>query len=382
MKRKTNLDIWLLFIILLLVGMGTVMIYSTSAIYAQDKYGDNLFFLKRHLVWIVIGLGIMCLAWRADYHILRKYSRPLLLLVIILLIGTFIPRLGHRAGGASRWLRVGGFTFQPAEMAKLVLIIYLSDAFIRKQRWIQEFWRGMVPPLVAVGVVLGLVLLQPDLGTSIGIAMVVAVILFVAGARLRYLMIMGLSALPFLYVFIFSMPYRRARILSFFHPWDDPQGISFQIVQSFLALGSGGIFGVGLGQSRQKLLYLPAAHTDFIFSIIGEELGFLGTAFVVILFLGLIWCAVRIAMRSLDLFGHLLAIGIISNIAFQTIINIGVVTGSFPTKGLPLPFISFGGSAMVMNLLGMGIILSVHRSTVKRVASGSSMARDVINDRR
>lgn len=376
MKRKNNYDIWLVFILLLLLGIGAVMIYSTSAIYAEDKYQDNLFFLKRHLTMVVVGLVGMLWVWRIDYHLLRKYSKLFLLLSMGLLGATFMTGLGHRAGGASRWLRVAGFTFQPSEMVKLALIIYLGDIFVRKQRWIKEFWRGLVPPLLIVGVVTGLVLLQPDLGTAMGIAMVTGIILFVAGAQIKYLLMMGLSSLPFLYVFIFSTAYRRARIMSFLSPWNDPQGIGFQIIQSFLALGSGGIFGVGLGQSRQKLLYLPAAHTDFIFSIIGEELGLVGSSLVVLLFLGLIWCGAKIALNSLELFGHLLAIGIISNIAIQAIINIGVVTGSFPTKGLPLPFISFGGSAMVFNLIAIGILLSIHRCTVKRITSGSLMARD------
>ena len=379
MIKKSNIDIWLVFILLLLLGIGAVMIYSTSAIYADEKYGDNLFLLKRHLMWIGIGLAGMFLAWRTDYHILRRYSRFLVLVGIGLLGLVYFPGIGRSAGGARRWLTAGRFSFQPSEVAKFVLIVYLSDMFIRKQRWIKEFWRGLVPILVVVGIIMGLILRQPDLGTVIAIGMVVSIMLFVAGARLRYLVVMGLSVLPFLYVFIARVPYRRARIMNFLNPWSDPQGTGFQMVQSFLALGSGGIFGVGLGQSRQKLFYLPAAHTDFIFSIIGEELGLLGTILVIFLFIAFIWCGTKIALKTVDLFGHFLAVGIVSIIALQTIINIGVATGSFPTKGLPLPFISFGGSCMVTYLIAVGVLLSIHRWTQAKLTSGSSIAKDVIN---
>ena len=376
MYKRNNVDVWLVFILFFLLGIGAVMIFSTSAIYADQKYGDSLFFLKRHLAWIGLGLLGMFLAWRIDYHVLRKYSKFLILVSIGLLCLVYFPGIGRSAGGARRWLTVGGFSFQPSEIAKFALVVYISDMFVRKQRWIKEFWRGLVPILIIVGITTGLILKQPDLGTVIAMGMVVAVMLFVAGARLRYLVVMGLSVLPFFYVFIARVPYRRARIINFLSPWSDPLGSGFQIVQSFLALGSGGVFGVGMGQSRQKLFYLPAAHTDFIFSIIGEELGLLGTMLVISLFIGLIWCGTKIVLRSTDLFGHFLAVGIMSTISLQTVINIGVVTGSFPTKGLPLPFISFGGSCMVMYLVAIGVLLSIHRWTQAKLASGSSMAKD------
>lgn len=377
MKKRSNVDVWLVFMLFFLLGIGTIMIYSTSAIYADEKYGDSFFFLKRHLIWICIGLVGMFFAWRVDYHILRKYSRFFILVSIGLLGLVYFPGIGRSAGGARRWLAIGGLSFQPSEIAKVALIIYLSDMFVRKQRWIKEFWRGLVPLLIVAGIIMGLVLKQPDLGTVIAIGMVVCIMLFIAGTRLRYLLAMGLSTLPFLYVFIARVPYRRARIMNFLNPWGDPQGSGFQIVQSFLALGSGGVFGVGLGQSRQKLFYLPAAHTDFIFSIIGEELGLLGTLLVVGLFIGFVWCGTKIALKTVDLFGYFLAVGIVSTISLQAVINIGVATGSFPTKGLPLPFVSFGGSCMVMYLIATGILLSIHRWTQTKLASGSSMAKDV-----
>jgi len=376
LKKKSNIDIWLLFVLILLLGIGTVMIYSTSAIYAEQKYGDSLFILKRHITWIIVGLAGMFFAWRTDYHILRKFSTLFLLIGIGLLCLVYVPGIGHMAGGARRWIRIWhGVGFQPSEPAKLALIIYLSDIFVRKQRWIKDFWRGLVPILAVMGIIEGLIFKQPDLGSVIAIGAVVFIMFFVAGARLRYLFLLGLSALPFLYVFIARVPYRRLRIMSFLNPWNTSQGAGFQMVQSFIALGSGGLFGVGLGQSRQKLFYLPAAHTDFIFSIIGEELGLLGTIFVVGLFIGLIWCGAKIALNSIDLFGHFLAVGIVSSIALQAVINIGVVTGSLPTKGLPLPFISFGGSYMVMCLTAVGILLNIHKLSQPQTVSKSSAGK-------
>jgi len=378
MRRKLNTHVWMLLVLFLILGFGGIMIYSTSAIYAEEAHGDSFFYLKRHLTWIVLGLIGMFLAWKVDYHIWRRYSKPLFFVSVGLLIMVYMPGIGRSAGGARRWLSLGGFGFQPSELAKLALIIYLSDILTRKQRWVQEFWKGLVPPLVIIGIMVGLILLQPDLGTSMSMAIVAFIILFIAGVKWQYLATLGLSALPFLFVFICSAPYRWNRIMVFLHPWKDPQGTGFQIIQSYLALGSGGIWGVGLGNSRQKLFYLPAAHTDFIFSIIGEELGVLGSLAILILFALLLFLGVVICLRALDLFGHFLALGIVTTISLQTIINIGVVTGSLPTKGLPLPFISYGGSCMLVYLVAVGILLNIHSWTQKRMASGSSLANDIM----
>jgi cell division protein FtsW len=377
-NKRSNIDVWLVLILFLLLGFGSAMIYSTSAIYAEERYKDGLFFLKKHITWICVGLLGMLAAWKMDYHVLRKYSKLLFFLSIALLVAVYIPGVGKRAGGAQRWFMIKGYSFQPSEVAKFALIIYLSDVLTRKQRWVKEFWKGLVPPLIAIGIMIGLILGQPDLGTSAAISMIAFIMLFVAGTKVRYLITMTLSALPFLFFYIFSAEYRKNRILSFIDPWKDAGGKGFQIVQSFLALGSGGVFGVGLGQSRQKLFYLPEAHTDFIFSIIGEELGVVGSLLVLFLFIIILWFGMKICLKSLDLFGHLLALGIVSAIALQTIINIGVVTGSFPTKGLPLPFISYGGSCMAMYLVGIGILLNIHKWTQNKIQSGSKIAQDVV----
>ncbi|MCD5390679.1 putative lipid II flippase FtsW [candidate division NPL-UPA2 bacterium] len=346
-----------------LAGIGLVAIYSTSAISAGERFGDSAFFLKRQMLWMGLGLAFMLLAMVTKYELLKVLSKPLLLLSVLLLIMVLLPQFGREAGGARRWLRVGGFSIQPSEMARLAIILYLSAYLARKQDRVKELWRGLLAPLLVLGVVTGLILLQPDLGTSLLIGLVALILLFVAGVRLIYLAGIGFSSLPALYLLITRVPYRQRRILAFLDPWKDPRGVGYQITQSFMALGSGGLSGIGLGESRQKLFYLPAAHTDFIFSIIGEELGFIGTAAILILFLIFIWTGMRIAYRAPDLFGHLLGVGITAAIGLQAIINVGVATGSLPTKGIPLPFISFGGSSLLLNMVGVGLLLNISRNS-------------------
>lgn len=345
--------------VVVLLSVGIVMIYSTSAFFAQEAFNDGYFFLKRQAVWIAIGLAGFALAVNTDYHSLREHSLTLLFASFALLLLVHVPGIGKEAGGASRWLRVGLFSFQPSELAKFALVLYLADAMARKQRQIGRFWKGLAAPLLLSLAVLVLVIVQPDLGTTILIAMVAATMFFAAGVRLRLLLALVLAALPAVYALVFSSPYRKRRIIAFINPWADPEGTGFQIIQSFIALGSGGIGGMGLAQSRQKFYYLPAAHTDFIFSIIGEELGFVGTGIVVTLFLILLVTGMNICRKAPDFYGHLLALGIVSLLTLQTLINVGVVTGSLPTKGLPLPFISFGGSSMVLNLFAVGVLMNI-----------------------
>ncbi|MCD5401705.1 putative lipid II flippase FtsW [candidate division NPL-UPA2 bacterium] len=352
----------LLFIVtFILIGFGLVAIYSTSAIFAEEKFGDSLFFLKRQLLWASLGLVTMLAAWRVKYELIRALGKPLLFLTLTLLILVLLPQFGREVGGAQRWLRIGGFSFQPSELGKLALLIYLADYLARKQDRIKSFSRGFFPPLLIVGGIVGLIFLQPDLGTGLFIGMVFLVLLFVAGVRIIHLAGFALSSLPVLYFLIMGADYRLRRLLTFLDPGKDPLGAGFQITQSFLALGLGGMRGVGLGESRQKLFYLPASHTDFIFSIVGEELGFLGTASLVILFLVFIWAGIRIASRAPDLFGYLLGVGITVTIGLQAIINMGVATGALPTTGIPLPFISFGGSSLLFNMTGVGLLLNVSR---------------------
>lgn len=354
----------LLFIVLVLMCIGVVMIYSTSAIFAQDKFHNNYHFLHRQLVWTMLGLVGFLVMLRTDYHILARWSRWILPAALLLLVCVLVPPFSRAAGGAKRWIQLGPLSFQVSEIAKFALIVYMADFLSRKQEVVRSFWKGFVPPSLTLALFMGLIMLQPDLGTVIAIAMVAVVLFFLGRVRLAYLAAAFVASLPVLYLFIFRVAYRRRRILAFLDPWEDPQGIGFQIIQSFIALGSGGINGLGLGQSRQKLFYLPEAHTDFIFSIIGEELGLLGTVAIVVLFIAFLILGIRIALKAPELFGGLLAAGIVSMICLQAIINIGVVTGSLPTKGLPLPFISFGGSSLMINLINLGVLLNIAKQSV------------------
>jgi cell division protein FtsW len=349
----------LFLVVVVLLSIGIVMIYSTSAFFAQETFSDSYYFLKRQALWIALGLIWFAVGVNIDYHNLRRHGLTLLLASVVMLLLIHAPGIGRTAGGASRWLRLGGFSFQPSEMAKFTLVLYLADVLARKQRQIDSIWRGLAAPLALSAAVLGLIIVQPDLGTTILIALVIAIMLFVAGVKLRLLLPLALAAIPAVYLLVFSSDYRRRRIIAFINPWADPEGTGFQIIQSFIALGSGGVTGMGLAQSRQKFYYLPAAHTDFIFSIIGEELGIIGSGIIVTLFLLLLILGMKICRNAPDLYGHLLALGIVSLISLQTIINVAVVTGSLPTKGLPLPFISFGGSSMVFNLFAVGVLMNI-----------------------
>ncbi|MFA4889992.1 MAG: putative lipid II flippase FtsW [Candidatus Omnitrophota bacterium] len=357
-----NVRINLFTVTVVLVCIGIVMIYSASSIYAWEKYHDSFFFLKRHLSFLVIGAFLTLLVMGMDYRKFRQYAKPLLIVSLILLALVLIPGIGREVSGARRWFRFKFISFQPSELANLAIIIYTADFISRKQEVISEFFTGFLPPLCVLGLTAVLILLQPDLGTTISLGMVVIIMLFASGVRKSHLFTVLLAGLPMLYLLIFSVPYRMSRILAFLNPWSDPRGSGFQIIQSQVALGSGGFWGIGLGHSRQKLFYLPAAHTDFIFSIIGEELGLLGTLGVIILFMLFIQQGVKIVKNAVDKFSYFLALGLISMISLKAAINIGVSCGVLPTKGLPLPFISYGGSSFVFDLVAVGILVNIARS--------------------
>jgi cell division protein FtsW len=346
----------------LLISIGVVMIYSSSGIYAMQELGDGLYFLKRHLLFLMLGCALTAGIMAMDYRDLRKIAKPLLLATIVLLILVLIPFIGKASYGARRWFKVGMFNFQPTEFAKLAMLIYAADFLARKQHEIKSFRRGFMPLLSVVGVVCALILKQPDLGSAFLIAAIVLVMMFLAGANLWHLGLLSLLALPGFYFLVVRVPYRWARIVTFLDPWQDRQGSGFQLTQSQIAFGAGGLTGVGLGHSIQKLFYLPAAHTDFILSIIGEETGFAGAFSVILLFIYLIWEGARIAKRTNDPFGYFLSCGIVAMIGLQTAVNVGVTIGALPTKGLPLPFISYGGSALVVNMMMIGLLLNISRT--------------------
>lgn len=353
----------LLVVSTILLCIGVVMIYSTSSIYAWERYQDGAFFLKRHLSFVAIGIILAVAGMMADYRRMRSWVRPLLLIAFLLLVLVLIPGIGREVSGARRWFRFKFISFQPSEFASTVMVFYMADFIARKGSQMKSFLKGFLPPLCILGACSVLILMQPDLGTTMSIAIVVFLMLYVSGARLSYLAGTVLAALPALWVLIFTVPYRRMRIMAFLNPWLDPKGSGFQIIQSQIALGSGGIFGVGLGHSRQKLFYLPAAHTDFIFSIIGEEFGLMGTLGVIALFLLFIYQGYKIVRSCHDTFDMFLAFGLVVMISLKAAINIGVSCGVFPTKGLPLPFISYGGSSFIFDMLGLGLLLNIARTS-------------------
>jgi cell division protein FtsW len=359
MPRKLVPDMWLFGAVVALVSVGVVMVYSASAIIAADRFRDPYFFLKKQLFWAVLGFGCLWAAMTLNYRILERIMLPLLVVSLVLLVLVLVPPFSQEINGTRRWFRWGPVSFQPAELAKFSLVVYLAHFLTRRREVVESFWLGLLPPLLVAGSMAGLVLLQPDMGSSLTLVVLVFCLLFLAGGRVRQMTLVAASALPLLAVAIYMAPYRLKRIMTFLDPWADPRGSGFQIIQSYLALGSGGLFGRGLGESKQKLFYLPEPYTDFIFAVLGEELGLLGAVSVIGLFGLLIWRGIRIGLGAPDPFGALLALGLTALLACQTLVNLGVVTGALPTKGLPLPFISFGGSSLIMAMVSVGVLLNI-----------------------
>ena len=359
MPRKLSPDVWLFGLVVALASIGVVMVYSASAIVAAERFGDPLFFLKKQLFWAVLGMACLWGAMRLDYRRLERLVVPLLVLSFVLLVLVLVPPFGQAINGTRRWFRVASFSFQPVELAKLSLVIYLAAFLTRRQEAVRSFTQGLLPLLMVAGGMAALTILQPDLGNSVTLVLLTLALAYLAGARGVHMAAIAGAALPVVAVLIAMKPYRWRRMVAFMNPWDDPQGSGFQIIQSFLALGSGGVFGRGLGESKQKLFYLPEPYTDFIFAIIGEELGLIGGVAVVVLFALLIWRGLRVGLHAPDAFGGYLALGLTLMLAFQTLVNLGVVMGALPTKGLPLPFISFGGSALLTTMFAAGVLLNI-----------------------
>ena len=359
-KRPTA-DATVLIVVLVLSLLGLVMVFSASGVVAANRFHDSVFFLKRHVAWLLFGCLLMHLASRVEYGVWRTLSVPLLALSAVLLVAVLIPSVGVAAKGARRWLKLGPISIQPAEMAKFIVVVYLAAYLAKKGQRIRDFQRGFLPPLIVVAGVSGLVLLQPDLGTVVVLGYVTLGLLFLGGARLAHLSGLVPIALAGVAVLIWKSPYRWQRLMTFLDPAKDPTGSGFQVNQSFLAFGSGGPVGVGLGEGKQKLFFLPEAHTDFVLALVGEELGLVGTVAVMVLFAVLVLKGFQIAGRAREPFGRYLALGIALLIGTQALINAGVATGLLPTKGLTLPLVSYGGSSLLMNLLAVGILLSISR---------------------
>lgn len=368
-KKLEEYDLMIMLMAIALTCFGVVMVYSASSVMAAKRFHDGFFFLKRQGLFALLGFAIMLAVMRVDYHLWKKLAVPALLTCIMLLVLVLIPGIGGKAGGSSRWIRlIPGFNLQPSEMGKLALIMFMAFSLDRKQDKVKNFSNGIIPYMVVLTPLIGLLALQPDLGGAITMAAVAAVMLFAAGTRVSHLFSMVLLAAPLL-AYKLSHGYHSDRMKIWLNPWSDPEGKGFQIIQAWLALGTGGVFGQGLGEGKQKLFYLPEAHTDFILAVVGEELGFLGVIVIIGMFFLLVQRAMRIAVAAPDDYGRFLALGIAVLFGIQASVNMGVVTGLLPTKGLALPFISYGGSSLLINLFAVGILLNI--SSGLKIASFS-----------
>ncbi len=360
MPRKLETDRWLFLSTLALCLVGAVMVFSASAVTAREQYGSAYYFLWRQLLWLAIGLVGMFVTMNMDYRRLRqpRLVLPFLSVVLVMLIGVFFLDKSHET---HRWIRLGPASLQPSELAKLAVILYLGWFLeVRRQpHSVNDVQRTLGPAAGVVLLMTGLVLLEPDLGTALEIIIIALAMLFVAGLSGKYLLGAGLTAMPAIYLAVVRVPYRYERVMAFLHPDSDPQGHGFQLMQSLIAVGSGGFTGVGLMESKQKLFYLPEAHTDFIFAVLCEELGFVGGAVALALLTIYAWRGLRASFRAPDDFGRYLALGITVMIASQALINLGVVLGMMPTKGIPLPFVSYGGSSLFVMLLATGVLLNI-----------------------
>jgi cell division protein FtsW len=373
--QERGIDLWLLGAVLGLLAIGSVEIYSASAVNAASKMGRSTFFLERHLFYVAIGLGAMWFGATRDFSWLRRWCYPMLAGAFLMLVSVLF--IGHRVGGAIRWFQFGPINFQPVELAKLALISYLAYSLARKREKVKTFTVGFMPHLAVCGAMMMLLLKQPDLGSSLILGGATILLLFVAGTRISYIVLAVLAAAPIVYHAIVGTPWRLQRMIAFLDPWQFRQGVGYQITESLISIGSGGLTGLGLGDGKQKLFYMPEAHTDFIMSNVGEELGFLGFALVLSLYLIILWRGVLAALRARDAFGTYLATGLTSIFCLQALVNTGVVLGALPAKGLTLPFMSYGGTSLIMSMLFAGIILNISRRAPAPVVDrGRRLAND------
>ena len=356
-------DVILLLVTLLLVVVGTAMIYSSSSIIALEKFKDSQYFLKKQLAFVFLGMISMIIMTKLPYEYLRKLAYPGILVSFVLLMMLFIPSVGMKRGGATRWLNLGGFSFQVTEMVKITIVIFLAHLLTRKAYQITNFTKGVLVPLGVTAVVILLILLEPDFGTSAIIATILLMMLCIAGAQMKHLLFLVGAFIPIGVALILYKGYRLTRLTAFLDPWKDADNTGFQIIQSLISFGSGGAFGVGIGDGMQKLFYLPEPHTDFILSIIAEESGFIGVAIVIVMFALFAFRGFVIALKAPDLFGTLLAAGLTMVISLEAFINIAGVMGLIPLKGLVLPFLSYGGTAFIMSMTAVGILLNISTQT-------------------
>lgn len=352
-------DVKLLFAVLFLVGIGIVMVYSASSALALKKFSDGFFFLKKQAVFSLLGIVALVVFSHIPYRIYRSLTYPMMLTALGLLIAVLVSGLGLSAGGSLRWLRLGPLTFQPVEVARLSLIVYMAYSLSKKQEMLQHISIGFVPHVILLGVLAIPLLLQPDFGSVVIFGALVWTLMFIAGVPIWHLLSALLLMLPLAYFLMINATYRIKRLISFLDPWQYPATEGYQIIHSLMAFGTGGIWGAGIGKGYQKLFYLPEPHTDFIFAVIGEELGFWGVLFIIGLYALVIWRGTAIACRCQDNFGMLMAAGITAGIGLQVSINMGVALGLLPTKGLTLPFLSYGGTSLLLNMASIGILMNI-----------------------
>ena len=361
MRDGLAVDKWMLLAVAGLLALGMTMVLSTSYLYSQERYGDGTYFFRKQLIAMGAGVIALVACTVVPSTLYRRFAYPLLAVSFIILAMVLIPGVGVNRGGARRWIMFPGFAFQPSELAKLSMVFYLAHSMAKKQEMIRTFSVGVLPHLIISGLFVGLLLLEPDFGTALILTMVLYFMLFIGGVRVSHLLSTALLALPVLVYVMMTAEYRLRRLMTFLDPWSDATGSGFHVIQSLIAFGSGQFFGRGLGESRQKLFYLPEAHTDFVYSVIGEELGLLGALAVLSLFGVIIVRGLRLTAKIEEPFDQYLAFGLTVLLGLQALIHMGVVMGLMPTKGLVLPFISYGGSAMVINLMEAGILLGLSR---------------------
>ncbi|MFF2093458.1 stage V sporulation protein E [Paenibacillus sp. NPDC058174] len=360
-KGRSAPDIWMIISIALILSIGLVIVYSASAVLAFHEFGDKFYYVKRQFIFALLGIGALIFTMNANYQIWKKWGKLALIVCFVLLVIVLIPGIGVVRGGARSWLGISSFGIQPSEFMKLAMVLFLAKWLAEKQQTITLFTRGLLPPLGLMGLAFGLIMLQPDLGSGAVMVGASLLLIFTAGARISHLGSLALIGVVGLVGLIIAEPYRLDRITGFLDPWSDPLGKGYQIIQSLYAIGPGGLVGLGLGMSRQKFSYLPEPQTDFIFSILSEELGFIGGAALITLFAILVWRGIRTAIAAPDTFGSLLAVGITGIVGVQVLINIGVVIGAMPVTGITLPLVSYGGSSLTLLLTALGILLNISR---------------------
>src|SRR3989337_3480669 len=371
---------FMMYIVVALIGFSIITVYSTDL--ATFGAGGKNYQLTKHLLWVLIGLILLLTMAKIDYHHLQKLRIPILVVSFLLLLLVLLPGIGTVTNGARRWIRLGHtFGIQPSEFAKLAVIIFISGYIAKNQSHMSEFKCGFMIPIVIIAVTGALVIKEPDFGSAAFIGILSIIMLIVGGIRIIYVFFTVVAIAPFVHKTLFEVPYRKDRLMAFMDPWQDPSGTGYHVIQSWIALGSGGLTGLGVGSSKQKLFFLPESSSDFIFTIIGEEFGFIGVLVIICLFLLLIWQGLKIAHEARDILGFFLGFGITVMFGLQAIINIAVVSGIVPTKGIPLPFVSSGGSSLLFSMIGIGILINIAKQSLESVSLNPQMNIEPAEDK-